>query len=94
MQTHIRSPTRKSSTNGKMLAIALRFAKLAKRSSIKVNPELMVSPSLKRRVRDRIKGEWRKGECEECEECGEESIIMDFDAFSYFHGYIHVIVKY
>ena len=87
MQTHIRSPTRKSSTNGKMLAIALRSAK---HSSIKVNPELMVSPSLKKRVMDRIMGEWWKGECEEC---SEESIIMDFYAFSYFHGYIHVIVK-
>ena len=87
MQIHIRSPTRKSSTNGKMLAIALRPAK---HSSMKINPELTVSPSLKKRVRDRIKVEWEKLECEEC---GEESITMSFGAISYIHGYIHVVVK-
>ena len=42
------------------------------------NPELTVSSCLKKRVRDRIKGEWKKLECEDR---SEESIIMLFHIF-------------
>ena len=42
------------------------------------NPQLTVSPCLKERVRERIKGEWKKLECEDR---SEESIIMLFRIF-------------
>ena len=79
MQTHIQSPIRNLSTYRKHIARESLYHTTFRQAFVnEENPELTVSPSLKKRVRDRIKGEWEKLECEER---GEESIIMLFHIF-------------
>ena len=79
MQSHIRCPTRKLSTYRKHIARESLYHTTFRQAFVdEENSELTVSPCLKKRVRDRIKGEWKKLECEDR---GEESIIMLFHIF-------------